>query len=318
MRLWLLLHHLLVFTGGSGTASSNETVRVPRGIVFGTAWRGEATHSLTWTAFEAGFRAFDSANQPRHYNESALGAVVRMAAERGVPRSELWLQTKFTHPSGHTTPKQQSHGVESPSVAGAAPYNVTASTDEQVRQSFRGSLEHLGTSYVDALFLHAPAGTRGQLAATDWAAWRAMEALALSGQARVLGVSNVDAAQLRSLLGVGDSRGDYPAIDYAALCLGLPVLLPLHLRLDMRQRLCLFLCIWLCLCLLLCLCLCLSLCYTHTCSDRIVAGSTPGALRVRPSVVQNRCWASREWDAEVRKVCVEHGLVYQVWSPKVS
>ena len=228
----MLLHQLLVFssitittcstdsgaggiTGGSATASSNRIVRVPGGIVYGTAWRGEATASLAWTAFEAGFRAFDTANQPRHYNESALGALVRMAAERGVPRSALWLQTKFTHPSGHTTPQPESHDQlgESPSaVAGLAPYSVSASTDEQVKQSFRSSLEHLGTSYVDALFLHAPAGRAGQLAASDWAAWRAMEALALSGHARALGVSNVDAAQLRALLsGDGNSSGAYPS-----------------------------------------------------------------------------------------------------------
>ncbi len=36
--------------------------------------------------------------------------------------------------------------------------------------------------------------------------------------------------------------------------------------------------------------------------------------RVRPAFVQNRCYASRGWDAEVRAVCREHGILYQGFS----
>lgn len=220
------------------------TNSIPAGIVFGTAWRGEATARLAWAAFTAGFRAFDTANQPRHYNESALGEVVRMAADAGVPRAKLWLQTKFTHPSGHAAPKgpRASRSEKETPDASTAPYDVAASTEEQVRQSFSSSLEHLRTSYVDALFLHAPSGGH-KLAASDWRAWRSMETLALAGQARALGVSNVNAAQLRELL-----------------------------------------------------------------------AETGDAIRVRPKLVQNRCWASRNWDAEVRNLCIQHGLIYQGFS----
>eukprot|EP01043_Picozoa_sp_COSAG02_P062825 COSAG02_NODE_8763_length_2452_cov_11.538462_2_plen_118_part_00 len=70
-----------------------------------------------------------------------------------------------------------------------------------------------------------------------------METLALAGQARALGVSNVNAAQLRELL-----------------------------------------------------------------------AETGDAIRVRPKLVQNRCWASRNWDAEVRNLCIQHGLIYQGFS----
>ena len=173
-----------------------------------------------------------------------------MAAGAGVARAELWLQTKFTHPSGHAVPKRSEESGEKETVdAVAAPYDVSASTEEQVQQSFRSSLNHLGTSYVDALFLHAPSGRGNELAASDWQAWRSMEALALSGQARALGVSNVNAAQLRLLLAVGN-----------------------------------------------------------------ISDGTGNVIRVRPKLVQNRCWASRNWDAEVRNLCMQHGLIYQGFS----
>ena len=35
---------------------------------------------------------------------------------------------------------------------------------------------------------------------------------------------------------------------------------------------------------------------------------------VLPSFVQNRCYAVRGWDQEVRRICNEHGIVYQGFS----
>ena len=35
---------------------------------------------------------------------------------------------------------------------------------------------------------------------------------------------------------------------------------------------------------------------------------------VAPAFVQNRCYAARGWDREVRAVCDDHGLVYQGFS----
>ncbi|MGE3764092.1 MAG: aldo/keto reductase family protein [Kofleriaceae bacterium] len=36
--------------------------------------------------------------------------------------------------------------------------------------------------------------------------------------------------------------------------------------------------------------------------------------RIAPAFVQNRCYASRGWDREVRAVCDDHGIVYQGFS----
>lgn len=36
--------------------------------------------------------------------------------------------------------------------------------------------------------------------------------------------------------------------------------------------------------------------------------------RIRPAFVQNRCYAERGWDADVRAVCARHGIAYQGFS----
>ena len=36
--------------------------------------------------------------------------------------------------------------------------------------------------------------------------------------------------------------------------------------------------------------------------------------RIKPMVVQNRCYASMGWDYEVRAICRSHGVVYQGFS----
>jgi diketogulonate reductase-like aldo/keto reductase len=36
--------------------------------------------------------------------------------------------------------------------------------------------------------------------------------------------------------------------------------------------------------------------------------------RIKPMVVQNRCYASQGWDRAVREICLAHGIVYQGFS----
>jgi diketogulonate reductase-like aldo/keto reductase len=98
----------------------------------------------------------------------------------------LFLQTKFTFKDGQDE---------------RLPYDPKAPIAAQVRQSFHSSLEHFQTDYLDSYLLHGPT-SRGKLAADDLEAWRAIEALAGSGQARFIGVSNFTLAQLQELLSV--------------------------------------------------------------------------------------------------------------------
>jgi diketogulonate reductase-like aldo/keto reductase len=135
-------------------------------------------------ALRQGFGGIDTANQRRHYHEAAVGQATAAAMAAGlVTRNDLFLQTKFTFRTG------QDHRL---------PYDPKAPIRQQVEQSFAGSLEHLGTRVIDSYLLHGPTQRSG-LAAADWEAWRAMEAVYESGRARLLGVSNVTLEQLQRL-----------------------------------------------------------------------------------------------------------------------
>ena len=163
--------------------SSVSGASVPR-FLYGTAWKEDRTRKLTELALAQGFRGIDTANQRRHYHEAAVGEAIRAAMERGeVTRGELFLQTKFTFRGG------QDHRL---------PYDPATAIAAQVEQSFASSLAHLATDYIDSYVLHGPTQRSG-LAAADWEAWRAMEALHAGGRAKLLGTSNVSLEQLARL-----------------------------------------------------------------------------------------------------------------------
>jgi diketogulonate reductase-like aldo/keto reductase len=162
---------------------SLDGVLVPR-FLYGTAWKEDATQRLVELALAQGFRGIDTANQRRHYCESAVGKAIAASIERGLlSRQDLFLQTKFTFRAGQDE---------------RLPYDPQAAISQQVEQSLASSLEHLGTDLVDSYLLHGPSQRTG-LGADDWAAWRAMEAIHATGRARWLGISNVTLEQLQSL-----------------------------------------------------------------------------------------------------------------------
>ncbi|WP_455377957.1 aldo/keto reductase family protein [Petrachloros mirabilis] len=149
-------------------------------IMYGTAWKKEATTPLVLQAVEAGFRAIDTANQLVHYDEARVGEALSQLADQGISRKMLFLQTKFTPVSG------QDHRL---------PYDADADITTQVKQSFESSLEHLRTDHLDSYVLHGPYNRRG-LGAEDWEVWAAIEKLYEDGRTKMIGVSNVTAEQL--------------------------------------------------------------------------------------------------------------------------
>jgi diketogulonate reductase-like aldo/keto reductase len=150
-------------------------------FIYGTAWKEDETARLVETAIRQGFRAIDTANQRKHYFEEAVGKGIDAAVNAGVvAKSDLWLQTKFTFRRGQDS---------------RLPYDSKAPIAKQVEQSFASSLEHLGATTIDSYVLHGPSHGEG-LIADDWEAWKAMEALHQSGQAKALGISNVSLEQL--------------------------------------------------------------------------------------------------------------------------
>lgn len=167
-----------------------ERTRQVRGVtvptlLYGTAWKEERTAHLVEQALRMGFRGVDTANQRQHYFEAEAGRALRAELERGTLRREdVFVQTKFTFRT------YQDHRL---------PYDPAAPIARQVEQSFDSSLSHLGVDVVDSYLLHAPAAPR-ELSTADIEAWRAMEVLCETGQARAIGVSNFAADQLAALI----------------------------------------------------------------------------------------------------------------------
>lgn len=204
------------------TAKTYNDVAIPS-IMYGTAWKKEATKKLTQLAVQAGFRAIDTANQLKHYDESLVGEALIEMAKSGITRDQLFLQTKYTSLDG------QDHRL---------PYERSAPLSTQVKQSMDSSLIHLHTDIIDSFVLHGPF-SRGKLTAGDWEVWDAIEQLYQDGKTRMIGVSNFGADQLQEL-----------------------------------------------------------------CTK----------AKVKPMVVQNRCYASMGWDYDAREICREHEIVYQGFS----
>ena len=152
-------------------------------LMYGTAWKKEATTELVQLAVASGFTAIDTANQLIHYEEALVGEALQALAKKGIERDSLFLQTKFTSVDGQ---------------GGRTPYDPSADLTTQVRQSFDSSLNHLGTDYVDSYVLHAPFQRRG-LGTADWEVWTAMEGLYRAGKTKMIGVSNITGAQLAQL-----------------------------------------------------------------------------------------------------------------------
>lgn len=156
-------------------------VRMPR-IIYGTAWKQERTAALVEQAIESGFRGIDTACQPKHYNEAGVGEGIAACLTRGLNRTELYLQSKFTPLNGQDPLR--------------VPYDAKANLSDQVAQSFQVSLKNLQTPYLDCLVLHSPLANQLEMRQV----WQAMESIFHNSGAKQLGISNCyDLNQLEEL-----------------------------------------------------------------------------------------------------------------------
>jgi diketogulonate reductase-like aldo/keto reductase len=150
---------------------SNANLRIPQ-IIYGTAWKKDATERLVSLAIQNGFRGIDTACQPKHYDEAGAGAGIAASIKQGLARHDLYLQTKFTSLSGQD-PKR-------------IPYDPKAPLADLVAQSIAASLKNLQTEYLDCVLLHSPMPTMAQTQSV----WRTLESFIDNGQVRQLGISN--------------------------------------------------------------------------------------------------------------------------------
>lgn len=110
------------------------------------------------SALRNGYRLIDTANA--YVNEKAVGRAMKQS---GVPREEIFLETKLW-PSFY----EQADAVEK-------------------------TLERLDTDYIDLLLIHQPAGNYV-------AGYKQMEKAYREGKVRAIGLSNFSAAQVREIL----------------------------------------------------------------------------------------------------------------------
>jgi diketogulonate reductase-like aldo/keto reductase len=153
-------------------------------IIYGTA---EKQHpSIIFSAIAEGVTGLDTACQPKYYHEEVVGEALQQAFQKqsqgglGMAREDIYIQTKFTTPGGHSE--------------STAPYLAEDSIHVKVQKSIEMSLKKLGLKYVDALLLHAPMPTMPETLEV----WKAMEEL-VGMQTRLLGVCNVNLHGLRAI-----------------------------------------------------------------------------------------------------------------------
>lgn len=191
-----------------GTVSTTIPV-----FVYGTAWKKDRSADLVYKAINAGFRAVDTAAQPRHYQEHLVGDGIRRAIADGiVERKDLYVSkiTIFNPPQTQTTNSSQVQTKFSPISAqdpDNMPYDPSAPVTEQVHASIKSSLQNLRSKedpdsvnelYIDTVIIHSPLTTWDE----TLEAWQALETY-VPHRIRNLGISNCNFSILRELC---DSR----------------------------------------------------------------------------------------------------------------
>ena len=117
-------------------------------------------------ALKVGYRHLDTAEMYR--NEKGVGEAVRAS---GLDRSEVYITSKLNN------------GFHRP---------------DDARRAFDGTLEALGSDYLDLFLIHWPLPTLygGDFVST----WRTLEEFSHDGRARSIGVSNFQVAHVRRLV----------------------------------------------------------------------------------------------------------------------
>ncbi|KAK1988295.1 aldo/keto reductase [Colletotrichum cereale] len=174
---------------------TNTVAPIPR-LIYGTAWKKSQTAPLVASALSAGFRALDTAAS-HHYSEEGVGAGLRawlaQNPAHGIPRSGLYIQTKFSpSPSPLPIPDQVHASLASSFKNLSVPRDLF--TRDELSTAKDDGDGVASAFYLDCVLLHAPYPSY----ADTLLAWRALESYVPS-RVRTLGISNVGLDELRAL-----------------------------------------------------------------------------------------------------------------------
>lgn len=138
----------------------NNGVKMPMAGIGTFLLSPDEAESSVLSALGCGYRLIDTANA--YVNEKAVGRAMKKS---GVPREEIFLETKLW-PSFY----EQDDAVDK-------------------------TLERLGTDYIDLLLIHQPAGNY-------IAGYRQMEKAYKEGKVKAIGLSNFNEDQIREILDI--------------------------------------------------------------------------------------------------------------------
>jgi diketogulonate reductase-like aldo/keto reductase len=172
-------------TDGPSTIADGQVdlggVRMPR-VGFGVfQLSDEAAERMSAVALDAGYRSIDTA--AGYANEAGVGRAVAAAADRGIPRSDVFVTSKLA--------------------------NVDQQGYDSALRAFDRSVQLLGGE-PDLYLIHWPIPARGQYIDT----WRAFVRLQQEGRLRAIGVSNFPPRLLREII---DATGVTPALNQIEL-----------------------------------------------------------------------------------------------------
>ena len=142
----------------------NNNVKMPMAGIGTFLLTPDEAEASCLSALQDGYRLIDTANA--YVNEKAVGRAMKQS---GVPREEIFLETKLW-PSFY----EQADAVDK-------------------------TLECLDTDYIDLLLIHQPAGNYA-------AGYRLMEKAYKEGKVRAIGLSNFNKAQIEEILSLCEVR----------------------------------------------------------------------------------------------------------------
>jgi len=141
-------------------------------MIYGTAWKKENTTTLVEEALFCGFKAIDTACQPKHYREDLVGIGLENAIKKGIKREDIFIQTKFTPINGQDINNM--------------PYLQSDDILSQIEKSFFTSKKNLKVDFIDSYLIHSPFAPIEDLIKV----YRTMEEYVLSGEIGQIGISN--------------------------------------------------------------------------------------------------------------------------------
>ena len=150
---------------------SNSGIKIPN-MIYGTAWKKDATSKLVEQALKEGFRGVDTAGQPKHYREDLVGNGLLKAFDSGLKKEDIYIQTKFTPIDGQDRSNM--------------PYSQNDSIQTQIEKSFSISKQNLKLEYIDSYILHSPIFPGSKLLK----AWDVMSNFCKNKEVGQLGISN--------------------------------------------------------------------------------------------------------------------------------